>query len=355
MRVWQLLTQSTGGPADHVADVAPRLAALGHDVTVVMPDGPAAARVDAAGVRRLALSVASKADVRGAARFAALLRRERPDVLHAQDRRAGLVGRTAARAVGVPAVFTLHGAPDGLSDLVRGNLLAGPRRRRDRLYYLRAERLLAALSGGLVVAPSEAIAAFLTDHVGVPRARVRVVPNGVDLDRFAPGGPGGSGVLWLGLMGPVKRLDVLLDALAATDLRAVLAGDGPQRDAVERRAAALGGRVTLPGYVADPAPLFAAADVFVLCSAAENLPLSLLQAMACGLPVVATRVGGVPEVVRDGVEGRLVPPGDAAALAAALTSIDPAMGPAARARVAAVFSIDRCAAALADVYAEAAR
>lgn len=352
MRVWHLLTQPSGGPADHVADVAPYLPG---EVTVVMPDGAAASRVEAAGIRRLSLSVASKSDVGGALRFASLLRRERPDVLHCQDRRAGLVGRVAARAARVPVVFTLHGAPDGLAHLVRGNLPAAPERRRDRLYYLHAERWLARLGGGLVVSPSEALASFLTTHVGVPRDRVRVVPNGVDLARFAPGGPGGAGVLWLGLMGEVKRLDVLLDALAQTDVRAVLAGDGPVRPMVEARAAALGGRVTLPGFVADPVPLFARADAFVLCSAAENMPLSLLQAMACGLPVVATRVGGVPEIVRDGVDGLLVPPGDAPALASALTRVDPALGKAARRRVEESFGIERCAAGLAAVYAEVAR
>lgn len=354
MRVWHLLTQPSGGPADHVADVAPVLASLGHDVTVVMPSGAAAARVEAAGVRRLPLSVASKTDVGGAVRFGALLRRERPGVLHCQDRRAGLVGRLAARAAGVPVVSTLHGAPDGLSYLVRGNLRAAPERSRDRLYYLHAERWLSR-SGGIVVAPSEAIAEYLRRHVRLPEAQVRVVPNGVDLARFSPAGhTGGAGVLWLGLMGAVKRLDVLMDALASFSGRAVLAGDGPLLPMVSARASSLGGRVTLPGFVADPVPLFAAADAFVLCSAAENMPLALLQAMACGLPVVATRVGGIPEVVRDGVDGILVPPGDAAALAAALSSVTPAMGVAARARVEEAYGIERCAAGLAAVYAEAA-
>jgi len=355
VRVWHLLTQATGGPADHVADVAPVLASLGHDVTVVMPDGPAAARVEAAGVRRLDVAVASKRDAGGAARFAALLRAERPDVLHCQDRRAGLVGRIAARAARVPVVFTLHGAPDGLSHLVRGNLRAGAERRRDRLYYLHAERWLAWAGGGLIVAPSQAIHEFLVHQVGVPASRVRVVPNGVSLTRFTPARTGGAGVLWLGLMGPVKRLDVLLDALGRNGLRAVLAGDGPLRDEVRRAAAPLGEQVSMPGFVADPVPLFAAADVFVLCSAAENMPLSLLQAMACGVPVVATRVGGVPEVVRDGVDGLLVPPGNAAALATALTAVTPEMGAAGRQRVEEAFGIERCAAGLAGVYAEVAR
>ena len=349
MRVWHLLTQPSGGPADHVADVAPVLASMGYDVTVVMPRGAAASRVAAAGVRWVELEVSSKKDVAGAARFTALLRRERPQVLHCQDRRAGLIGRFAAPTAGVPVVMTIHGAPDGLAHLVRGNARVAPTRRRDPLYYLDGERVLGRWTAAFVT-PSEALAEYLRVHARIPE--VFVVPNGVDTARFAPGGPGGGGLLWLGLMEPVKRLDVLLDALEASGRRAVLAGDGPLRSMVEARA--LPG-VTLPGFVADPRPLFAAADAFVLSSAAENMPLALLQAMACGLPVVATSVGGIPEVVRDGVDGVLVPPGDAAALAAAFDRLTPEMGASARQRVVESFSIERCAAGLAAIYDEVAR
>lgn len=355
MRVVHLLTQGTGGPADHVADVAPVLAARGHDVVVVMPDGAAAARVEAAGVVRHRAGMASKTAALDAVALVRLLRRLHPDVLHCQDRRAGLVGRTGGRLSGAGLVYTLHGAPDGLAHLVAGNARIGTPRRRDRLYYLAAERWLS--HGGRVVVPSEALAAYLVDHVRVPRSRVDVVRNGVDLARFRPGAPAGNGVVWVGLMAPVKRLDVLLDALALLPgTRAVVAGDGPMRPMAEERARLLGDRVALPGFVADPASLVAGAGVVVLTSDAENCPLVVLQALASGVPVVATRVGGVPEIVRDGVDGLLVPPGDPAAVAEAVGTLldDPArrarMGAAARARAEEAFGIERCADGLLATY-----
>jgi glycosyltransferase involved in cell wall biosynthesis len=353
VKVVQLLTQATGGPADHVADVAPLLAARGHDVTVVMPDGAAATRLDLAGVRRVPVAVRHKADVSGVRHLVRVLRGARPDVLHCQDRRAGLVGRTLGRTAGARGVvYTLHGVPESLGPLVPGNLAAAPVRRRDRLYYLTLERWLARAGGGRVVVPSEALARYVTEHVGVPASSVDMVRNGVDTARFhpatAPRDGGGVRLVWLGLMVPVKRLDVLLAALRDVPaMTAVLAGDGPLRAEVQRDALPLGDRVELPGFVADPAPLLAGADAFVLPSAAENCPLALLQAMATGLPVVASRVGGIPEVVTDGETGLLVPPGEPAPLAAALRSLaDPALrarlGGNARAHAEQHLSLDTC-------------
>ena len=119
----------------------------------------------------------------------------------------------------------------------------------------------------------------------------------------------------------MKRVDLLLDAVAAVPrLRLLVVGDGPLRGEVERRLASsdLAGRAEVTGWVDDPAALLAMADLYVLTSDAENCPLSLLEAMATGLPVVATAVGGVPEVVRDGVDGLLCPAGDVAAMTGAL-------------------------------------
>jgi glycosyltransferase involved in cell wall biosynthesis len=364
MRIVHLLTQGSGGPADHVADVAPRLQQRGHDVTVVMPDGAAADRVDAAGVRRVAATVDHKTDVAGAAEVVGVLRRSRPDVLHLQDRRAGLLGRTLgtlARPRGI--VYTLHGAPESLGPLVPGNLAAATPRRRDRLYYLTLERWLARLARGRVIAPSDALARYLVDHVRVPPRMVDVVRNGVDTVRFAPGAGSGDRlrVAWVGLMVPVKRLDVLLDALDdAPGVTAVLAGDGPLRAEVETAAARHADRIELPGFVDDPAGVLAGADAFVLPSAAENCPLALLQAMATALPVVATRVGGIPEVVTDDVNGLLVPPGEAAPLAAALRRLADAalrarLGAAARVTIEERFDLDVCVDGLTAVYERAAR
>jgi glycosyltransferase involved in cell wall biosynthesis len=356
VKVVLLLTQASGGPADHVADVAPALVARGHDVVAVMPSGAAATRVEAAGVRRLDLSLTSARDARGVAALASLLRQLRPDVLHAQDRRAGLYGRLLGRALRVPGlVYTVHGVPDGLAYLVAGNARAGRERPFDRTRYLTLERWLTSWTHSVLVTPSQATATYLTKCARVPPTRVRVVPNGIDATAYAVPARrplDRRRVLWLGLMGPVKRVDVLLDALAeCPDVDAVLAGDGELRPALEARA---GRGVTFAGFVADPRTLLAECDTFVLSSAAENVPLALLQAMAAGLAPVVTRVGGVPEVVRDGVDGLLVPPGDPVALAAALRSLDAecvaAFGASSAARVAAEFGVERCAAGLDAAY-----
>lgn len=367
MRVVQLLTQDVGGPVDHAVDVAVALAARGVESHVVGPEAAGTGRARQAGVTWHASAMTSKTDLAGGAAAARRVRALAPDVLHLQDRRAGWLGRAMGRTLrGTAVVYTLHGVADGLADLVPGNTRAAPRRRRDRLYYLHGERAVTRLGGARVVVPSAAVAGFAVDHVGLDPRLVDVVPNGVDPARFAPApdrAPAGPPtVLWLGVLADVKRVGVLLDAAERVPgLRVLLVGDGPLRAEVERRAAApgLAGRVELLGRVADPAPVLARADAFALTSAAENCPLALLQAMSAGLPVVSTAVGGVPEVVRDGVEGRLVAVDDTAALAEALASVAldaprrTAMGEAARARILAGYTIDHCVEGLLASYARA--
>ncbi len=188
VRVVQLLTQSVGGPADHVADVAEVLARRGHDSHVVGPRSLATDRVTTAGVTWHELHMGDKTDLRGGREVARRVRDLAPDVLHLQDRRAGLIGRVLAptlRHSGI--VYTLHGVADGLSDLVTGNVRAARRRRRDSLYYLTGERALTRLGRGRVVVPSEAVARFATEHVRLPPALLDVVSNGVDTERFRPG------------------------------------------------------------------------------------------------------------------------------------------------------------------------
>jgi len=137
--------------------------------------------------------------------------------------------------------------------------------------------------------------------------------------------PDDLAVLALGRLSPEKGQDVLLEAfsrLPADEHRhLLLAGDGALRPVLERRAAALGERVRLLGWRDDPWALLGAADVFVLPSRREGLPIALLEALAVGLPVVATHVGAVGEVLAGGACGHLVEPDDAAALAAALAEV----------------------------------
>lgn len=364
-RVVQVLTQQHGGPVDHAVDVAVGLAGRGVDSHVVGPPGPGTARAERAGVVWHPVAATSKRDLPGLLRLAGQLRRLRPDVLHLQDRRAGWVGRALAPALrGTRVVYTLHGVPDALSDLVGGNRRVADRRRRDGLYYLHGERWITRWSGAEVVSPSAAVATYAVEHVGLAPERVHVVANGVDHLRFLPGErgptrPGELVVAWIGSLEPVKGLDVLVDALAGVEsVRVLLAGDGPSRDALVARLAAAGltDRVELLGRVADPEEVLERADALLLTSLAESCPMVLLQAMSAGLPALATAVGGVPEVLREGREGLLVPAGDAARVAVALSVLrdDPvrrrAMGDAARERVLAAYTLEHCLDRLGAVY-----
>jgi glycosyltransferase involved in cell wall biosynthesis len=366
LRIVQVLTQGRGGPVDHAADVAAAFARLGHESHVVGPAGEYVDRLVESGARWHRVEVGHKLDTRGAREVGRLLTRLEPDVVHGQDRRAGMVGRLWAWRHRVPSVYTLHGVPDSLAELVPGNRAVAPRRRSDRLAYLTAERQLARVPRSAVVVPCGALGDYAHDHVGVPAERIRVVTNGIPerwltapRERTAAEAPL---AVWLGLMAPVKRVESLVEAVAGVPgLRLRLVGDGPLRERIEALGARLGSRLELTGFAADPLPLLAEGDLFVLPSAAEACPIALLQAMALGLACVATRVGGVPDLVRDGVDGVLVDAGDDAALRAALAALaaDPArrasLGASARARVEELFTAERCARLLIDVYEEVTR
>ena len=201
---------------------------------------------------------------------------------------------------------------------------------------------------------------------GLDRGRVHVIPSGVDLRLFARRLPDPAPdlprprVLFVGRLAAQKGVSTLLDAvpLLRTGAAVALVGDGPQRAALERQAGHLGAdRVRFQGFVphAEVPAWLAAADVLVLPSVYEELGSVLLEAMAAGLPVVASAVGGIPDAL--GAAGRLVPPSDPAALAAAVDEVldDPAlaagMGDAARRRATA-FSWDALAGRVLDVYRE---
>jgi glycosyltransferase involved in cell wall biosynthesis len=181
------------------------------------------------------------------------------------------------------------------------------------------------------------VAEMVRVHGRVPAARVSVIHNGVDCERFRPerNRTYARFMLDAPLEGPIigavagfrpeKGHDVLIDAMrllgtAAPAATLLLLGDGPLRGAVERSVARLGlaDRVIFAGGRRDVDRLLPACDLVVLPSREEGVPVSALEAMACGLPVVATRVGGTPEVVEEGRTGLLVPPCDARAIAAAV-------------------------------------
>jgi glycosyltransferase involved in cell wall biosynthesis len=353
MRVALVLTQDRGGPVDLTVALARELAGRpgGPAVMIAGPE-PVTSAGEVGGLLR-PVWVRSKSDLRGARELDRALRRWRPDVVHAQDRRAALAVATVART-GAPVAATYHGVPDGAAGLwVQEGPLAGRHPTLGSAAVLAADALVARRVA-VTVAPSAAMAAFLRRRLRVPAAKLRVIPNGVRLPPpRPPAGPVRTFVS-VGTFAPAKAVATLVEAFAAVartrpHLRLLLVGDGADRPACERLAAALGiwGRVEFTGYRTDAAAQLARAEAFVLPSINENLPLALIEAMGTGLACVASRVGAVPELLADGT-GLLVPPDDVDALAAAMASLaaDPGLAPAlgrAAAAAACRFSIAACA------------
>ena len=223
------------------------------------------------------------------------------------------------------------------------------------------------------IAVSKHMGARLRDRLGVPANKIRTVPNGVQLERFErrsrnglrdrlTGGADVPVILTVARLHVQKGISFLLDAAREVpDALFAIAGDGPQRAALEQevRARGLSERVRFLGFRNDIPDLLANSDVLVLPSLYEGMPVSVLEAMAAGKPVVATLIGGTDEAVVDGHTGFLVPPGDAPALAAAIRRVihDRALaerlGANGRARVAAQFTAQMMTEGVADVYEEA--
>jgi len=304
------------------------------------------------GIRVTNLEARSLRDVSAFRRLLRLLHDSSIDLIHAHLTYAGIWGAIASAWTRVPCVATVHVIPQPISWRTRDGV-------RHLLLYRLLDRYAAA-----VVAVSDPVRHALLHRAGLDPWKVVVVHNGIDCDLFAPGSgherEAIRGALDLPLHARValvvaalrndKGLDVLLDAvpriLASTpDARFLVAGEGPLEGPLRARTEALGvgGRCRWLGFRQDLAALYRAADLFVLPSRDDALPTALLEAMAVGLPIVATRVGGIPEIV-DTASGRLVDPDDPVALADAVIGLlaDPdgraAMSRDARSRACAEFS-----------------
>ncbi len=176
---------------------------------------------------------------------------------------------------------------------------------------------------GTVVVPSRAVADFLAEH-GLPRDRLRVVPNGIDVRRTEPTPAHDPLVVGTaGILEHRKGIDVLIEACSRTKkpVRLEVFGEGSLRNELERQASEAGVDAVFHGDVAGFRDRLPELDIFVLASRDENLPMALLEAMAAAVPVISTRVGGVTELIEDGVSGLVVEPEAAAAVAAAIDSL----------------------------------
>jgi glycosyltransferase involved in cell wall biosynthesis len=265
---------------------------------------------------------------------------------------------------GARAVHTLHGVPEELVlevGRLPGRDPAVPVRQvaYARHVTLRADALLARL--GTVVVPSRAFAEYLGAH-GFPRRRLRVIPYGIT-PATAPRTQAATGPLLVGTAANLeyhKGIDLLVEAAARvrTPLRLDVYGTGSQREALQARARSLGIDVTFHGQVTDLRDRLEALDVFVLPTRGDNFPVTLLEAMSAGVAVVATRVGGVPELV--GEAGIVVEPESVESLATALDDLaaDPErraeLGQAGAARVRARFDARALAGEMVRLYTEIA-
>lgn len=362
-RVVQLMaTGKVGGAQGSVTDLMRRLDPARFAVEAVsLADGPAIERMRALG---LPVTVIAEPDDRAAVRaLAAHLRRCDADILHAHMFRAELLGARAVRMAGTSVVVaTVHSSRVRSTEEI-GALAA------ETAYF---DRLLA---------PSGAIAAKIRGE-GRGAAEITVVPNGVDLGRFgaqrlAPGRASIRASLGIPsnafLIGVVARLEPekghrhLLAAWpeiaqAVPDAWLMVIGDGSLADALRAQTRAFPPaarrRVVVAGGQADIVAATQSLDLAVLPSLREAQGIALLEAMAARVPVVASRVGGIPETVRDGVDGLLVPPADQAALAATIIRLAGAgdlldrLAASGRERVAERFSLDRAVSRIEAIYSD---
>ena len=366
MRILQITSHlNVGGITRYILSLSQRLTEKGHRVMVASDGGNLEGRAAAMGLEqwRIPLKTSQEFSLkvfRSIGRIVNRLEREPVDVIHAHTRVAQVVADQVSRRTKIPYVTTWHG-------------IYQPRLGR-RLYPCMGERCI-AISG--VVRDQ-----VMTDF-RLPLERVRLIYNGVDPDHYSAfpdpaalrsyrrrwrileGQPliGGIGRL---AAGKVKGFDLLLAAACLVKekipgIQVLIVGDGPRRPFLEDVAERLGilDNVHFAGEAEDIRVPLALMDVFVFPSRwPEAFGLTLVEAMAAGKPVVATRIGAVPEIIREGIDGFLVPPEDIEALAkkaVQLFSDQPLAGKLAaqaRARVREKFSLDRLASEVEQVYKE---
>lgn len=313
MKVLFVLDQlRDGGAQAQARDLARGLVEKGVacPVATIFPD-PDVGAADGVVASALAGSRSARSLPLACVRLHRLIRRVRPDVVHTHLEPADLVGRLACATAGVPHASTAH------------SLRPWHWRRRFGVFF---ERRTSSLTRGYV-AVSEAVAAMLRDEFRIKPDRIRVIPNWVPPTppplATEPAPPGGRPtIVHVARLDVPKRQEILIHAFrevrrAFPNAVLWIAGKGPE----ERRLRALAGEgVEFLGHRSDVRALLRQGDLFALSSQWEGMPISVLEAMDEGVPVVSTAVGGVPELIEDGISGWLVPKGDASALAASMVA-----------------------------------
>jgi glycosyltransferase involved in cell wall biosynthesis len=355
--LFAITTSDFGGTESYLARLVKGLVQEKFEPLVLSlcPAGRIGKEIEAAGIRVESFGMAAKPKphqmLAAIFRLRSFVRREKIALVQALLYRANVIAAVALLGTGIP--------------LVTGQRSLIPAGRKNDARLQRWTRNWA----DKVVAVSEAVAAELRATESLADEKLVVIQNGIDLEKFRIGEAEADrrrqiardawrikeGEIVIGAVGrlhPPKGLKYLIEAFALAsleepNLRLVIAGDGPEREDLEKLAREQAPGTIFLGYQADPLPLYPGFDIYVLPSLAEGSPNALLEAMACGLPSVASRVGGVPEATAENETGLMVPPADPRALAMALLSIarEPqkrkVMGQAARDKVEAEFDLGK--------------
>jgi len=337
LRVLRIFSRlNIGGPSIHVILLSAGLRPLGYETRLVVGrESPcegnmlalaAAKSVTCEAMAGLGREIAPLSDLRALVGLHRFMRVWRPAIVHTHTAKAGLLGRLAARSAGVPTVVhTYHG------HVLRGYFSPA----KTALFRWLETRL--ATSTDALVAVSESVKQDLVALGIAPAERIRVIPLGLELGHLTGALPRGAlrreagipdGAPLVGMVGrlvPIKDVPTFLRAARIVcetrpEARFALVGDGEERPALESlcRELDLDGEVTFFGWKRDLAAVYGDLDVVVNASRNEGTPVALIEALAAAKPVVATRVGGTPDLLGDGERGRLVPPAEPAALARAV-------------------------------------
>lgn len=336
-RVLRVITRlNIGGPATHVRIADEGLSKLGWETLLIHGEVERdEAEIDLDGMLSpryrmpsLVRAIKPRSDAAALVALTKAIRQYRPHIIHTHLSKAGLLGRWAGMLVSpAPRVHTFH-----------GTVFSGYFGRRSAAAVVHVERFLGHRTSRLIALSDGLRQELVNQRIGPPN-RIQTIPLGLQLDAFrghdkasvrrSLGIPGASpAIVAIGRLVPIKNITRLLAAFkivhtSVPSARLYLVGDGPERQALEAIATAdaIGDAVTFVGWSMEGPRWIAAADVVALSSDSEGTPLSLIEAAAAARPVVATDVGGVRAVVRDGETGFLVEREDVAALAGHLVSL----------------------------------
>lgn len=333
IKIMHVLRPAEGGMKEHVLTLAQHLDRRRYRLVVCGPDyGDIMMRLQRMGVSTFAVNLRGNvnpfADFQALRQLLAVMRQHQVDIVHTHGARAGMVGRIAARRARVPVIVsTFH-------NFIYGN--EHPWWKKNA--FAAVQRLLARYTDH-VITVSEALGREISRVERYPRDRLSTIYNGLNLNKFNQITDVARKKRELGLdvnlpvVGVVARLIpqkgvscFLLAARIIQDkiprVQFLVVGDGPARDSLERQARALGlQRAVFAGFRFDVPRLLPLINVFVIPSLSEGLSIGALEAMAARRPIVATRVGGLPELIRHGKTGMLVPPNDSTALAKTIITI----------------------------------